>query len=138
MELGEKLGVSGNYIYLMESGQKTPGESLLKLFEIMESSPASKSEFFKEAMNPRFSESSTRAFQRISIETLKQNIAENAGHLRGADVQASLTLLEDLREMMGVLSMRLRSKAEASSKGPSELQSAAKRASSSARTDPSE
>ena len=37
-ELGKKLGISGNYVYLLESGVKRAGPSLIKLFETMEAS----------------------------------------------------------------------------------------------------
>ncbi len=135
--LGEKLGVSGNYIYLMESGRKTPGESLLKLFETMETSPLYQSESFRGGS--RSSDASPGGvYERLRTETLKQNIADEASHLPGTDAKSAVTIVDSIRQMAAVLADRLRSKPEASSRSSSETQSAAKRASSSARTDPSE
>jgi transcriptional regulator with XRE-family HTH domain len=137
-ELGKRLGISGNYVYLIESGQKSPGPSLLKLFETMEVSPLYQGEFSKEG-SPRFSEASALGvYDRLGTETLKQNIADQASHLPTADPHTVFSIIESMREMMSILSTRLRPRPEASSKPPSELQAAAKRASASAKTDPSE
>jgi transcriptional regulator with XRE-family HTH domain len=37
-EFGKQLGISWNYVYLLESGQKAAGPSIVKLFETMEAS----------------------------------------------------------------------------------------------------
>lgn len=139
-ELGKQLGVSGNYIYLIESGQKSPGESLQKLFETFELSPLYHSESVKEGREGRRFSGTPGAtgFDGFGTETLKQMISDYAGHLPGADTIKTSTVLENIREMMAVLTSRLRGGSEASSKQPSEAQSAAKRASASAKTDPEE
>lgn len=139
-ELGKRLGISGNYVYLIESGQKNPGPSLLKLFETMEVSPLYQGEFSKDPTGaPRFSEGSALGvFDRFGTDTLKQSIADQASHLPTADPHTVFSIIESMREMMSILSTRLRARSEASSKPPSELQAAAKRASASAKTDPSE
>ena len=138
-ELGKRLGISGNYVYLIESGQKNPGPSLLKLFETMEVSPLYQGEFSKETSgSPRFEGSVLGVFDRFGTDTLKQSIADQASHLPTADPHTVFSIIESMREMMSILSTRLRSRQEANSKPPSELQAAAKRASASAKTDPSE
>ena len=139
-ELGHRLGISGNYVYLIESGAKNPGPSLLKLFETMEMSPLYQGEFSKDSSGgPRFSaEAALGVYDRMAPETLKRSIADQASHLPAADPHTVYQILETMREMMAVLNNRIRPKPEASSKQPSEAQSAAKRASASAKTDPSE
>ena len=138
-ELGKRLGISGNYVYLIESGQKNPGPSLLKLFETMEVSPLYQGEFSTDASGtPRFEGSALGVFDRFGTDTLKQSIADQASHLPTADPHTVFSIIESMREMMSILSTRLRARTEASSKPPSELQAAAKRASASAKTDPSE
>src|SRR5579862_2431110 len=138
-ELGKRLGISGNYVYLIESGQKNPGPSLLKLFETMEVSPLYQGEFSKDtAGSPRFEGSALGVFDRFGTDTLKQSIADQASHLPTADPHTVFSIIESMREMMSILATRLRPKSDASSKPPSEAQAAAKRASASAKTDPSE
>lgn len=137
-ELGKSLGVSGNYIYLIESGQKSPGPSLLKLFETLELSPFIQSEGLRESFGRARGPAPVGFFDDLGTETLKQNIADLAARLPGADPVSVLRLLENIREMMAVLADRLRPRSEISLKPPSEMQAAAKRASASAKTDPSE
>ena len=139
-ELGKRLGISGNYVYLIESGAKNPGPSLLKLFETMEISPLYQGEFPKdESGAPRFSaEAALGVYDRLSTDTLKRTIADQASHLPAADPHTVCSIIESMREMMSILTTRIRPKPEASSKQPSEVQAAAKRASASAKTDPSE
>ena len=138
-ELGKRLGISGNYVYLIESGQKNPGPSLLKLFETMEVSPLYQGEFSKDTPGAaRFEGSVLGVFDRFSTDTLKLSIADQASHLPTDDPHTVFSIIESMREMMSILSNRLRQRTEASSKPPSELQAAAKRASASAKTDPSE
>lgn len=139
-ELGKRLGISGNYVYLIESGAKSPGPSLLKLFETMEVSPLYQGEFPRDASGAtRFSEASVLGvYDRLGTETLKQNIADQASHLPTADPHTVFSIIESMREMMSILTTRIRPKPEVSSKPPSEAQAAAKRASASAKTDPSE
>ena len=140
-ELGKRLGISGNYVYLIESGAKNPGPSLLKLFETMEISPLYQGEFPKDPSTgaPRFSaEVALGVYDRMSADTLKRTIADQASHLPIADPHTVYSIIESMREMMSILTTRIRPKPEASSKQPSEAQAAAKRASASAKTDPSE
>src|SRR5215831_8556111 len=81
-ELGHRLGISGNYVYLIESGQKNPGPSLLKLFETMEISPLYQGEFSKDSSGgPRYSpEAALGVYERMNAETLKRAIADQASH----------------------------------------------------------
>ena len=138
-ELGKRLGISGNYVYLIESGAKNPGPSLLKLFETMEISPLYQGEFSKDDSGHRFSpETALGVYDRMTTDTLKRSIADQASHLPAADPHTVYSIIESMREMMSILTMRMRPKQEASSKQPSDAQSAAKRASASAKTDPSE
>src|SRR5579871_5315537 len=137
-ELGKRLGISGNYVYLIESGQKNPGPSLLKLFETMEVSPLYQGECKDTTGAPRFEGTALGVFDRFGTDTLKQSIADQASHLPTADPHTVFSILESMREMMSILATRLRPKSDASSKPPSEAQAAAKRASASAKTDPSE
>jgi transcriptional regulator with XRE-family HTH domain len=51
-ELGKRLGISGNYVYLIESGQKSPHPSTVKLFEALEVSPLYQAEFQKYFSGP--------------------------------------------------------------------------------------
>src|SRR5215831_3789279 len=112
-ELGHRLGISGNYVYLIESGQKNPGPSLLKLFETMEVSPIYQGELSKEG-SPRYSEGTALSvYDRLGTETLKQNIADQASHLPTADPHTVFSIIESMREMMSILSTRLRMRTEA-------------------------
>ncbi|HEV2692155.1 MAG TPA: helix-turn-helix transcriptional regulator [Verrucomicrobiae bacterium] len=129
-ELGERLSVSGNYIYLIESGRKPPGPTLLKLFESLEQSPFYNSEITalrnsgpagRQTVPPNAMPSL------FSTETLMQGFGEAAARLASAPAADRKFIIGQLRDMLDVLESRV-----LASSGPlSEAQQIAVRAASS-------
>ena len=129
-ELGDSLGVSGNYIYLIESGRKPPGPSLLKLFERMEQSPAYNSESSSTARGSRPAHgdsAQSNAFHAlISTEQLLNNFSEFSEKLLSETGSNRKAIIGQLREMLDELESR-----ELASSGPlSEAQRLAVKAAS--------
>jgi transcriptional regulator with XRE-family HTH domain len=129
IELGERLGVSGNYISMLELGKKDPGPSLAKLFESMEHSPlyAGGDQNAPTAglaailpPNPIYS--------MLSNETLQRNFGEVAEKLFDSTNKEKDRVVGTLREMLNEIEHRLVAKAEASSGGLSEAQHVALKA----------
>ena len=78
-ELGDRLGVSGNYISMIELAKKQPGPSLRKLFEALEHSPL--------YTGPRTGDPGlppNGVYSLLSAETLERNFGEVAEKLASA------------------------------------------------------
>lgn len=106
-EMGEHLCVTGNYIYLIESGKKSPGPSLVKLFESMESSPQ-----YDPALAP-VTVPPNPFYAMIKTETLHKNFAELAEVLVETSKSDRKPVIGQLKEMMDEIESR-----EVASSGP--------------------
>jgi|SRR5579859_742122 len=106
-EMGEHLCVTGNYIYLIESGKKAPGPSLVKLFESLEHSPQ-----FDPALAP-VTIPPNPFYAMIKTETLHKNFAELAEVLVETPKSDRKPVIGQLKEMMVEIESR-----EAASSGP--------------------
>lgn len=134
-ELGERLGVSGNYISMIELGKKEPGSGLQILFESLERSP-----LYADAPGTgelREAAAAYRAggapavvpvnplFAMLSTETLEKNFGEVAEKLsQVAGGPEKKRVVGSLREMLDEIEGRLL----ASSGALSEAQALAVRA----------
>ena len=123
-ELGERLGVSGNYISMIELGKKAPGPSLRKLFEAIEQSPEYQPQPFPTRVTvprlPRnYQSNPTHAL--LSTETLIKTLAEVADKLVQVDDATKKQVVGSLREYLDEIEHRLIS-GSASSSGLSEAQ----------------
>lgn len=132
-ELGERLGVSGNYISMIELGKKAPGPSLRKLFESLEQSPAYRRNpegvaELRDAAAPRPTETgragANALLALLSTETLIQTFGDVADKLVRGDGHERKRAVGSLREMLDEIERRL----VASSGGLSEAQEMAMRA----------
>jgi transcriptional regulator with XRE-family HTH domain len=99
VELGDRLGVSGNYISMIEVGKKDPGPSLRKLFEAIEHSPLYSGGASDVPGNPLFT--------MLSMETLITTFAEVADKLTSGDMSERKQKLGNLREMLDEIDRRL-------------------------------
>jgi len=131
-ELGERLGVSGNYIYLIESGQKPPGPSLVKLFESFEQSPLYSNAALASPDGSAVRDSAKAVppnafFGMLSTELLLENFSEVSGKLVAAKTDDERKpIIGQLRDMLGAIEQRM-----LASSGPlSEAQRIAVRAAS--------
>ena len=119
-QLGELMGVSGNYISMIELGKKLPGLSLRKLFETLEQSPA-----YRVAPSSSgggvLKESSFEAAETappnsllplLSTETLYRNLAEVTQQLPRSDPLQQWRALGSVRELLDEIERRLRAAAE--------------------------
>ena len=119
-EMGEHLCVTGNYVYLIESGKKAPGPSLVKLFESMENSPLYDPEKTPVTIPPN------PFYTMIKTESLHKNFAELAEMLVETPQKDRKPIIGQLKEMMDEIESR-----EVASSGPlSEVQRAALKAAS--------
>jgi transcriptional regulator with XRE-family HTH domain len=127
-DLGERLGVSGNYISMLELGKKAPGPSLRKLFESIEQSPLYRAAGGSSGWELRDSTGGSSAmatnplWAMLSTETLIQSFSELAAKLSVAGTQRQV--IGNLRELLDELERRLL----ASSGGLSEAQQMAVKA----------
>ena len=134
-ELAERLGVSGNYLSMIELGKKTPGPSLRKLFESFEQSPLYASPGGATGELKESFASASRAAAgnplpaMLSTETLLGSIADVAGRLAAVGELEQKQAIGNLREWLDELERRLL----AGSGGLSEAQRIAVRAAKSAR-----
>ena len=123
-ELGERLCVSGNYIYLIESGRKPPGGTLIKLFENMEQAPYVDSEASASGGRPAVPPHPIHAM--FKTESLLKNFTELAEQLPSATAEKRKYLIGQLRDMLDELQSR-----ELANSGPlSEAQQIAVKAAS--------
>jgi len=93
-ELGDRLGISGNYVSMIELGKKAPGPSLHKLFEALEHSP-----LYQGTGEPAIPANPLYAM--LSMETLVKNfaeVAEKLTHARGAEQKNKVGILRDMLE----------------------------------------
>lgn len=129
-ELGERLGVSGNYISMIELGKKSPGPPLRKLFESLEQSPMYRtpsgdgSGGLKEAPVSPEAAPANPILAMLSTEALIRNFAEMAEKLSQSDQPKQKQVLGILREYLDEFERRLL----ASSGGLSEAQQIARQA----------
>lgn len=123
-EFGERLGVSGNYISMIELGKKSPGPSLRKLFESMEHSPLYKLGVLDALGQPI---PPNPLLSVLSTEMLIQNFQDVAEKLPQATQTEQKQRLGQLREMLEELEDRLLN--TVSSGEPSEAQRIAVKAS---------
>jgi transcriptional regulator with XRE-family HTH domain len=124
IELGERLGVSGNYISMLELGKKAPGPSLAKLFESMEHAPyvGGESPAYGHAVLPP-----NPIYSLLSDETLQRNFGEIAEKLFTGRVDDKKKVVGTLREMLNEIEHRV---VAASSDALSEAQQVALKAAS--------
>ena len=136
-ELGERLGVSGNYISMIELGKKEPGPGLRILFESMEQSPLygelpgagmelrDASPVSYRVGKPPATVPVNPLFAMLSTETLEKNFCEVAEKLsQVAGAPEKKRAVGSLREMLDEIEGRLL----ASSGALSEAQALAVRA----------
>jgi transcriptional regulator with XRE-family HTH domain len=109
-ELGERLGVSGNYISMIELGKKAPGPSLKKLFEAIEQSPIYQPQSFPTRITvPRLPKNyqSNPMLAMLSTETLIKTLAEVTDKLVHVDDQSKRQVLGNVREFLDEIEHRL-------------------------------
>lgn len=105
-EFGERLGVSGNYISMIELGKKSPGPSLRKLFEAIELSP----EFRTPGFPSKITLSNYVAnpmLVMLSMETLIQTFAEVAQKLAQVEDASKKKVVASLRDYLDEIEHRL-------------------------------
>jgi len=101
-ELGDRLGISGNYVSMIELAKKEPGPSLQKLFEALEHSPLY-AEGAGEPLVP-----ANPMFAMLSMETLLRSFAEVAEKLsQSSGGAAQKTMVGNLRDMLDEIEARL-------------------------------
>ena len=111
-ELGDRLGVSGNYISMIELGKKEPGPGLQILFESLERSPMY-GESAHGGMELRDSAAPAVVpvnpmFAMLSTETLERNFGEVAEKLaQVAGAPEKKRVVGSLREMLDEIEGRL-------------------------------
>ena len=103
-ELGERLGVSGNYVSMLELGKKPPGPSLRKLFETIEQShkhqPA-------ESIPRATGQPPANAYLTLlSTDTLLRNFGEVAQKLASDAVLEKQCVVDNLRAMLDEIEKR--------------------------------
>jgi len=116
-ELGERLGVSGNYISMIELNKKEPGSSLQKLFASLEQSPlygepAHAGMELRDSAVPYGAGPAVMPvnpmFAMLSTETLEKNFGEVAEKLlQAAGAPEKKRAVGLLREMLDELEGRL-------------------------------
>jgi len=113
-DLGELLGISGNYISMIELGKKSPGSSLYKLFESLEQSPKYQvapqaSEMVKQIPDAAGAAvaSPSAVFCMFSTETLIRTFAEVAEKLLHSDPLKQKQALSNLRQLLAEIEQRL-------------------------------
>jgi len=112
-ELGERLGVSGNYIYLIESGNKPPGPSLVKLFESFEQSPLYSNPALALPGGSSIRDSATAVppnafYGMLSTELLLQNFSEVSEKLAAAKASDDRKfIIGQLRDMLDAIEQRM-------------------------------
>jgi transcriptional regulator with XRE-family HTH domain len=100
-ELADRLGVSGNYISMIELGKKLPGPSLLKLFESLERAPMDALAGAEGAADASFS------LSLLSTEALIRNFLEVAESLPLGGVPEKKRVVGGLRELLDEIERRL-------------------------------
>ena len=103
-ELGERLGVSGNYVSMLELGKKPPGLSLRKLFETIE-----QSHIHLAAESIPRSTGQTPANQYLTLlstDTLLRNFGEVAQKLATGGVPEKQCMVGDLRAILDEIEQR--------------------------------
>jgi transcriptional regulator with XRE-family HTH domain len=111
-ELGERLGISGNYVSMIELAKKDPGPSLQKLFETLEQSPlygaggrgghlGDGSHVARHILPPN------PVLAMLSAETLETNFGEIAEKLMQVEAQEKKRVVASLREMLDEIERRL-------------------------------
>jgi transcriptional regulator with XRE-family HTH domain len=112
-ELGERLGVSGNYISMIELGKKSPGATLRKLFESIEQSlpsqvPVQASGAPKESLPAAAGVVHANSlFSLLSTETLIRTFTEVAGKLSQSDLSKQKQVIGNLWELLNEMEQRL-------------------------------
>jgi transcriptional regulator with XRE-family HTH domain len=101
-ELGDRLGISGNYVSMIELSKKDPGPSLKKLFEAIEHSP-----LYAGPGTAPPPEPADPLYAMLSMETLIQNFAEVADKLPQSSGSAQKRVVSSLRDMLGEIEARL-------------------------------
>ena len=103
-ELGERLGVSGNYVSMLELGKKPPGPSLRKLFETIEQSH----KHLPAASVPRATGQppANEYLTLLSTDTLVRNFGEVAQKLSTDAVLEKQCVVDNLRAMLDVIEKR--------------------------------
>jgi len=105
-ELGERLGVSGNYISMLELGKKNPGPSLQKLFYALEQSPLYRGGLTGKAAQEAGAVASS-FLSMLSTETLMKNFAEVAEKLSHSEVPEQKVTVGNLRVYLDEIERRL-------------------------------
>lgn len=100
-ELGNQLGVSGNYIYLIESGKKIPGDSLLKLFDTVEAV----GDFVRDAPISE-NEDKPNPYSHLQIETLQKSLADLSAKLPSISEHERKYILGNIRAILDELEDR--------------------------------
>jgi transcriptional regulator with XRE-family HTH domain len=112
-ELGERLGVSGNYISMIELGKKTPGPSLRKLFETLEQSPLYQRTGYAGGQSGMLEPFGGKTIptnpmlSMLSTETLIQNVVDVADKLSQGDTPEKKQVVGSLRELLDEIEQRL-------------------------------
>jgi transcriptional regulator with XRE-family HTH domain len=101
-ELGDRLGISGNYVSMIELAKKDPGPSLRKLFEALEHSP-----LYAGPGTPPPAEPADPLYAMLSMETLIRNFAEVADKLPQSTGAVQKRVVASLRDMLGEIEARL-------------------------------
>lgn len=112
-EMGDRLGVSGNYVYLIESGRKPPGPSLVKLFESLEQSPlyqpgtSSAAGLRQSKPGSGGSVPPNAIYSILSLETLLTSFSEVSEKLVSVPVAGRKPVIGQLRDMLDEIQSRV-------------------------------
>jgi transcriptional regulator with XRE-family HTH domain len=112
-ELGERLGVSGNYVSMIELGKKLPGTTLRKFFEAFEQSPqyqtpAQTSAGRREPLSGSAGVVPANSLHSMmSTEMLILIFVDLAEQLAQADAAKRKLVLGNLRELLDEIEQRL-------------------------------
>ena len=104
-ELAARLGVSGNYISMIELGKKLPGPSLNILFKALELAQAAQAAM-ESVPGPAGAVPSTSVFSLMSTETLIRTFEDVAKKLSQMDPPTQKQASAHLREMLDELESR--------------------------------
>ena len=113
-ELGERLSVSGNYIYLIESGRKPPSATLVKLFEHLERAPQYDTPSSSGVSASRGSSPGGGAtvppnaiYSILSLETLLTGFSEVSEKLASVPAAGRKPVIGQLRDMLDEIESRV-------------------------------
>lgn len=111
-EMAKRLGISGNYVYLLESGRENPGPKLLAKFEDIEAAAESKTNL-REGVESKPAKKtieddrlSVGLLDVMSVDLLERTLKEHVESLPVADARKRGTLLANIERIAVELQRR--------------------------------